>query len=58
VKTRAEVTPEKLRGGFYTPPPLVSACLERVRERLPEGELRLLEPSAGDGAFVLSLIHI
>jgi len=55
VKTRAEVTPEKLRGGFYTPPPLVSACLERVRERLPEGELRLLEPSAGDGAFVRAL---
>lgn len=55
MKTRAEVTPEKLRGGFYTPPPLVNACLDRIRERLPDGELRLLEPSAGDGAFVRAL---
>lgn len=55
MKTHTEVTPEKLRGGFYTPAPLVTACLERVRERLPEGELRFLEPSAGDGAFVRAL---
>lgn len=55
MKTKQEVTPEKLRGGFYTPPRLVAACLERVRERLPVGELRFLEPSAGDGAFVRAL---
>ena len=57
MKTRAEVTPEKLRGGFYTPPPLVAACLARVSERLPEGPVDFLEPSAGDGAFVRALGH-
>jgi adenine-specific DNA-methyltransferase len=57
LKTRQEVTPEKLRGGFYTPARLVEACLGRVRERLPDGRLRLLEPSAGDGAFVRALGH-
>lgn len=55
MKPRAQVTPEKLRGGFYTPDALVAACLNRVRERLPDGHLRLLEPSAGDGAFIRAL---
>jgi adenine-specific DNA methylase len=55
MKTRDLVTAEKLRGGFYTPPALVAVCLERVRERLPHGPLRVLEPSAGDGAFVRAL---
>jgi len=53
VKTREEVSPEKARGGFYTPPGLVSVCLDRV-EALTRGRSRLslLEPSAGDGAFI------
>src|SRR6266545_6470437 len=55
VKTRAEVTAEKLRGGFYTPPSLVAICLDRVSERMADGKLHILEPSAGDGAFVRSL---
>jgi adenine-specific DNA-methyltransferase len=55
VKTRHEVTPEKLRGGFYTPRSLVAACLDRIRERMPDGDLRVLEPSAGDGAFIHAL---
>ncbi len=54
MKTRSEVTPDKLRGGFYTPSTLVDLALRRVEalsSTLP-GELRILEPSAGDGAFL------
>jgi adenine-specific DNA methylase len=56
VKTASEVTPEKLRGGFYTPADLVHFCLQRAAENAPKGRaLRLLEPSIGDGAFVRGL---
>jgi adenine-specific DNA-methyltransferase len=47
------VSAQKLRGGFYTPAPLVRFCLDRLRPLLREGDdLELLEPSAGDGAFI------
>ena len=53
MKTRAEVTSQKLRGGFYSPDPLVHRCLERVAQLVGgRTSLRVLEPSAGDGAFV------
>jgi hypothetical protein len=53
VKTRDEVTADKLRGGFYTPDDLVDLCLTRIAFLLPgRSPLRLLEPSAGDGAFI------
>lgn len=56
VKTRNEVTAEKLRGGFYTPRGLVDFCVERVVALAPAGSrLRVLEPSIGDGAFVTGL---
>jgi adenine-specific DNA-methyltransferase len=56
VKTRNEVTAEKLRGGFYTPRDLVDFCIERVSALAPAGvQLRVLEPSIGDGAFVAGL---
>lgn len=56
MKTRNEVTAEKLRGGFYTPDDLVDFCLERVAALAPAGSrLRVLEPSVGDGAFVTGL---
>ena len=56
MKVRAEVTAEKLRGGFYTPPPMVRACLERIATLTPGGSpLRILEPSVGDGAFLRGL---
>jgi adenine-specific DNA-methyltransferase len=55
MKVRTEVTAEKLRGGFYTPAPLIETCLDRVSERLPHGDLSVLEPSAGDGAFLHAL---
>lgn len=56
MKLRTELTPDKLRGGFYSPDSLVAICLERIAE-LSSGRtgLRLLEPSAGDGAFVRGL---
>jgi adenine-specific DNA-methyltransferase len=56
VKIRAEVTSEKLRGGFYSPPALVATCLDRINELLAGRERwRILEPSAGDGAFIRGL---
>lgn len=47
------MTTDKLRGGFYTPADLVDLCLSRIAS-LSRGRahLRLLEPSAGDGAFI------
>ena len=48
-----QVSADKLRGGFYTPAALVHACYQRIAELLPSGsDLRILEPSAGDGAFI------
>ncbi len=56
MKTARDVSPEKLRGGFYTPPDLVRFCLRRAAENAPAGHgLRLLEPSVGDGAFIRGL---
>ncbi|WP_437023024.1 Eco57I restriction-modification methylase domain-containing protein [Streptomyces sp. enrichment culture] len=52
-----QVSADKLRGGFYSPPALVAVCLERLQDLLPASSdrLRLLEPSAGDGAFIRGL---
>lgn len=48
---------QKLRGGFYTPDSLVRFCLQRLLPLLPpEGRLRALEPSAGDGAFLRGIL--
>ena len=56
MKTWAEVCPDKLRGGFYTPPRLVQACLNRLRELNGHGDsMSVLEPSVGDGAFLRGL---
>ena len=57
MKTRNEVTENKLRGGFYTPSTLVDLALRRAEalsSSLSDG-LRILEPSAGDGAFLRGL---
>ena len=44
---------KKLRGGFYTPEALVQLCLDRLQALLPPGGgLKVVEPSAGDGAFI------
>ncbi len=56
MRTRAEVSTEKLRGGFYTPPALVELCLLRASALLEDADaVRVLEPSAGDGAFLRGL---
>lgn len=56
MKTWDEVTAEKLRGGFYTPDSLVDRCLRRVEGLISKKPgIRLLEPSAGDGAFIRGL---
>jgi adenine-specific DNA-methyltransferase len=57
LKTIDVMSAEKLRGGFYSPPPLVRACLDRIAT-LSSGDaapLRVFEPSAGDGAFIRGL---
>lgn len=50
------MSPEKLRGGFYSPASLVAECLQRIAT-LTDGRssLRILEPTAGDGAFIRGL---
>lgn len=56
MKTAGQLTAGKLRGGFYSPPGLVRVCLDRIAALIPGQEaLRLLEPSAGDGAFIRGL---
>lgn len=56
MKTIDEVTADKLRGGFYSPRSLVDACLDRVSELMGSTtNLRVLEPSVGDGAFIRGL---
>ncbi|MEV0901337.1 hypothetical protein [Actinoplanes sp. NPDC049802] len=53
MKSAGEVSADKLRGGFYSPPGLVRVCLDRIAALLGgSGSLRVLEPSAGDGAFL------
>jgi adenine-specific DNA-methyltransferase len=52
VRSAQQTSAAKLRGGFYTPDALVELCLRRAAELAPPGSLRVLEPSAGDGAFV------
>jgi adenine-specific DNA-methyltransferase len=55
VKPAEQMSAAKLRGGFYTPGPLVDLCLRLIAELVPRGSLKVLEPSAGDGAFVRRL---
>jgi adenine-specific DNA-methyltransferase len=53
VLTRDQVSEDKLRGGFYSPDVLVDLSLERAAAMLAgRTGLRVLEPAAGDGAFL------
>lgn len=52
MRERTQTSPEKLRGGFYTPDGLVDLCWERVTDLLAGPPRSVLEPSAGDGAFL------
>ncbi len=52
MRTKDSVSPNKLRGGFYSPDVLVDLCIKRASELLGQKtNLRILEPAAGDGAF-------
>lgn len=53
-----EVTADKLRGGFYTPDPLVDFVLRRLAPGGLADGARLLEPSVGDGAFLRGLSRL
>lgn len=56
MKTSDQVTADKLRGGFYSPPALVNECLTQALHLVGAREgLRLLEPSAGEGGFLRGL---
>lgn len=56
MKVRTEVSAEKLRGGFYSPASLVAQCLDRIEALTnDQSNIRLLEPAAGDGAFIRGL---
>ncbi|CEI47062.1 M.AcuI [Propionibacterium freudenreichii] len=53
MRTRDEVSDDKLRGGFYSPDVLVDLCIKRSVELLGgRTGIRVLEPAAGDGAFL------
>jgi adenine-specific DNA methylase len=45
-------TPQKLRGGYYTPPDVADFLTGWVLEARPR---RILEPACGDGAFLAAL---
>ncbi|MBF6620607.1 MAG: hypothetical protein ITG02_10305, partial [Patulibacter sp.] len=48
MRSAQEVTPEKRRGGYYTPPALARFCLDRLATLAADHEgLRMLEPSIG-----------
>lgn len=53
----SDVDSDKLRGGFYTPDFVVDHCMQLVERLLASrgGSISVLEPSAGDGAFVRGL---
>lgn len=54
--TRAEVSADKLRGGFYSPDILVDLSITRSKSLLAgRSSIKVLEPSAGDGAFLRGL---
>jgi len=56
MKLLSEVSAQKLRGGFYTNDELVDWCLRRVAALTDVSKgLHVLEPSAGDGAFIRGL---
>ena len=56
MKLLADIKAEKRRGAYYTSSLLVTACLNRIAGLTDATRpLRILEPSAGDGAFTRGL---
>ena len=48
---KAAASPDKIRGGYYTPAPVARFLARWVRQAGP----RILEPSCGDGAILREL---
>jgi adenine-specific DNA-methyltransferase len=48
-------SPQKLRGGYYTPPDLAQFLVRWIKEIGPRS---ILEPSCGDGAFISALAKV
>lgn len=58
MRTSDQVTADKLRGGFYSPQPLVEVCLNQALHLVGSRDnLTMLEPSAGDGGFIRGLAN-
>lgn len=53
---RGEQSAQKLRGGYYTPNDLADFLVSWVLKDIHKG--RVLEPAAGDGVFIKSLIQL
>ena len=51
---KKQVEKQKLRGGYYTPPKLTDYL---VNWAIRTGDERVLEPSCGDGNFIISAIN-
>jgi hypothetical protein len=52
---QASTSPEKLRGAYYTPPELVRLMLETLDPRPGD---TVLDPSCGDGEFLVGAVHL
>ena len=55
MKFMGDQTPQKLRGGYYTPVDLASFIARWIAELKPE---KVLEPSCGDGAFFQAMADV
>lgn len=55
MKFFAEQTPQKLRGGYYTPTDLASFIASWIADLKPK---KVLEPSCGDGAFFQAMADV
>ena len=53
-KMKAELTEQKLRGGYYTPKPITDFI---TKWGINSKDLKVLEPSCGDGNFLESVVE-
>lgn len=54
IKIKKNQSKEKLRGGYYTPKELTEYITDYIIENLKEDNIKILEPSLGDGNFYSS----